>query len=213
MIVHGGRLSAARLALVAAVLVGAAGRVQSQETPRRWSPALSAYGYIIPDDADYTIAIGSADYGGLHLEGRWNYENLDAGSFFVGWTFVFGRSLEVEATPMMGVAVGSVFGAVPGLELTVSLGPVEWYTESEYVLDLRDRDDSFFYVWSELGVYPVAPLRVGLLGQRLRVRASPLEIDRGPFAMLTVGRLSIGGYVLNPWSDHWFTIISLGLDF
>jgi len=206
-------MNAARVALVAAVLVGAAGGAQSQETLRRWSATLSAYRSIIPDDADYTIVIGSADHGSLHLEGRWNYENLDAGSFFAGWTFAFGRSLEVEATPMLGLTVGTVFGAIPGLELTVSLGPIEWYTESEYVLDLRDRDDSFFYVWSELGVYLVAPLRVGLLGQRLRVRASPLEIDRGPLAMLTVGRLSIGGYVLNPWSDHSFTIISLGLDF
>lgn len=114
---------------------------------------------------------------------------------------------------MIGLAVGSVFGAVPGLELTVSLGPVEWYTESEYVLDLRDRDDSFFYVWSELGLYPVTPLRVGLLGQRLRVRASPLEVDRGPFAAVTIGQLQVGGYVLNPWSNHWFAVASLGLAF
>lgn len=178
-----------------------------------WSGDFTLYPYLIPGESNFTLVIGEADRGALHLEGRWNYEDIDAGSLFAGWTLAFGDAIDVEVTPMAGLVVGSVLGVAPGLELDVRLGPVEFYAESEYVIDLRSRGGSFFYILSELSVRPVAPLQLGVTGQRRRLRQTPLEIDRGPFAMLTVDRFTAGAYVLNPWSDSAFTILALGVAF
>lgn len=205
-----------RAVILAVALLAAATNLDAQGTAEAgaaWSASLSLYQYFLPDEPDYAIAEGMADRGRLHLEGRWNYEDIHAGSLFAGWTLSFGRGLEVELTPMAGLVVGSVFGVAPGLELSASLGPFELYAESEYVVDLRSHDDSFFYTWSQLGVRPLAPLQLGLTAQRLRVYQSPLEVERGPFGELTLGRFTVSGHLLNPWTDSWFAIAALALAF
>ena len=91
---------------------------------------------------------------------------------------------------------------------------VDFYSEVEYVRDLDVRDDSFTYAWSELGVSPLAWLRVGIVGQRSRVHESERDIQRGGFAQLTSGRLTLGAYVFNPDdSADRFVIVSLGATF
>jgi hypothetical protein len=56
-----------------------------------WSYSVSAYGYFVPDDQSYLSAIFTTDHDWLHLEGRYNYENLDTGSLFFGRNFQTGK--------------------------------------------------------------------------------------------------------------------------
>ncbi len=180
---------------------------------RPWSAGASLYQYILFEDSDFAIVMGTADRGKLHLEGRWNYEDLHAASAFAGWTFEFGDKLACEVTPMLGVVGGSLWGVAPGLELYASFGIVDFSVESEYVVDLGDEDASFFYAWSELGAHPCRPLHLGLTAQRLRVEASALEVDSGAFAKWTVRRLTAAGYLFNPWSDSKFAVVALEVAF
>ena len=47
---------------------------------KAWSLTASAYTYFVPDSGDYVQPTFSADRGWLHLEARYNYEALHAGS-------------------------------------------------------------------------------------------------------------------------------------
>ena len=47
---------------------------------KAWSLAASAYTYFVPDSANYVQPTFTADRGWLHLEARYNYEALHAGS-------------------------------------------------------------------------------------------------------------------------------------
>jgi len=181
--------------------------------PPRWAFDLSAYQYVVPGAPDVALFIARADRDALHLEGRWNYESLDAGSLFAGWTIAFGDQLHVALTPMMGAVAGSVLGIAPGLEAEVTLGPAWLYVEAEYVADLRDQDASFLYTWNELGIQPVGPLQVGLLAQRLRPVNTPLTVERGAFVRVALGPVTLGAHVLNPGTDSYFTIWSVGATF
>ena len=121
-----------RAVIPALALLAAATNLDAQGTAEAgaaWSASVSLFQYFIPDEPDYAIAEGMADWGRWHLEGRWNYEDIHAASLFAGWTLSFGRTLEVELTPMAGLVVGSVFGVAPGLELSASLGPFELYVD------------------------------------------------------------------------------------
>jgi hypothetical protein len=204
-----------RTVALALLLVAAGSRLAAQETEtgRAWSGAASATQYLLPDDPDVLVGVVRADRGGLHLEGRWNYEAMHAGSLYGGWTFAFGSALAVEATPMLGVVAGTVVGVAPGVELSVEAGPVLFYTETEYVQDLRDRGDSFIYTWTELGVGLGEVASVGLTGQRLRITESPLGIDRGPYARLTAGQVSVTAYLFNIGTDSRFAVLSLAAEF
>jgi hypothetical protein len=86
--------------------------------------------------------------------------------------------------------------------------------EAEYVRDLEVREDSFTYAWSELGFSPLEWLRFGLVGQRTLLYQSDRDIQRGGFAQLMNGKVTLGLYVFNPDdSDDRFTVFSLGAEF
>jgi len=188
--------------------------LQADASASGWEFAATGYYYALDDQSDYFSAIATADRDALHLEARYNYEALDSGSLFVGWTFAGGDALSWAFTPVLGAVFGSMQGIAPGFEASLAYGMVDFYTEVEYVRDLDVRDDSFTYAWSELGVSPLAWLRVGIVGQRSRVHESDRDIQRGGFAQLTSGRFTLGAYVFNPDdSDDRFVIVSLGAAF
>ena len=171
-------------------------------TSPSWEFAISAYPTVVRGGENYTSAIAVADRGPLHLEARYNYESIGARSAFVGWTFSGEESVTWEFTPLLGGAWGTTQAFVPGLEATVAWRQLDFYVEAEYVRDNEELTNSYTYAWSELGYRPVEWLRVGVAGQRTRVYGGDRDFQRGPFAQLTWGHITIGGYWFNPGSNE-----------
>ncbi len=178
-----------------------------------WEFALTAYPTVVRGGENYTSAIAIADRGALHLEARYNYESIGARSAFIGWTFSGGEAVTWEVTPLLGGAWGTTQAFVPGLEASVAWGPVDFYVEAEYVRDSKARSDSYTYAWSELGLRPVEWLRVGIAGQRTREYGADREFQRGPFAQVTLGPVTIGGYWFNPGSNEQVFVGMIGAAF
>src|SRR5205823_13334074 len=63
---------------------------------KAWSFSASVSTYIVPNDQEYVQPTLTADRGWLHLETRYNYENLETGSVWVGYNFSGGAKLEWE---------------------------------------------------------------------------------------------------------------------
>ena len=61
----------------------------------------------MPDGDSYADPYLTADHQWLHLEARYNYENLHTGSLWAGYNFTAGKTLQLAVTPM----IGGVFGA------------------------------------------------------------------------------------------------------
>ena len=70
---------------------------------------------------------------------------------------------------MAAVVVGNTNGVAPGLEAEVMYRKFDFYAESEYVFDLESKEGNFFYMYSELAIRPVKPLRTGLIAQRTKL--------------------------------------------
>jgi hypothetical protein len=189
------------------------GRRTSPAAKPEWELALTAYPTIVRDGEDYTSAIAAADRGPLHLEARYNYESIGARSAFVGWTFSGGEEIAWELTPLIGGAWGATHAFVPGLEASVAWRRLDVYIEAEYVHDNHERTDSYVYAWSELGFRPVEWLRIGIAGQRTRVYGGERDIQRGPFAQVTLGPFTIGGYWFNPGANDQIFIGMVGATF
>ena len=189
------------------------GRRASPPTKPSWEFAITAYPTIVRGGDNYTSAIAAADRGPLHFEGRYNYESVGARSAFVGWTFSGGEAITWELTPLLGGAWGTTQAFVPALEASVAWRRLDFYVEAEYVRDNHERTNSYFYAWSELGFRPVEWLRVGLAGQRTRVYGGERDIQRGPFAQVTWGPVTIGGFWFNPGSRDQVFVGSIGAEF
>jgi hypothetical protein len=187
-------------------------RASSAEKPS-WEFAITAYPTVVRGGENYTSAIAVADRGPLHLEARYNYESVGARSAFVGWTFAGGEAITWELTPLLGGAWGSTQAFVPALEASVAWKKLDFYVEAEYVRDSHQRNDSYFYAWSELGFRPVEWLRVGIAGQRTTTYGNERDIQRGPFAQVTWGPVTIGGYWFNPGSSDQVVVGMIGATF
>jgi len=178
-----------------------------------WEFGITAYPTVVRGGENYTSAIAVANRGPLHLEARYNYESVGARSAFVGWTFSGGEAITWEIAPLLGGAWGTTQAFVPALEASVAWKRLDFYVEAEYVRDTHQRTDSYFYAWSELGVRPAEWLRVGIAGQRTRTYANDRDIQRGPFAQVTWGPVTIGGYWFNPGSNDQVFVGMLGATF
>ena len=178
-----------------------------------WEFNASVYGYFPPDDSDYAQPTVIANHGGLHLEGRYNYEGPRAGSAWIGWNLGTGDKLRLDATLMAGGVFGDTRGVAPGYELTLSYGRFELYSEGEYVFDLEDSSDDFFYNWAQLGYSPLDWLSFGLASQRTRLYQTGLDVQRGFFIGFMYKSLVLNVFVFNPGWETPTVVTSLAISF
>lgn len=187
------------------------GSPPAPESP--WSYSASLYLYALPADDNYAQPAFSADSDTLHLEARYNYEDLDTASLWAGYNFSFGETILVEFTPMIGAVFGNSRGIAPGYLFSVDWKQISFYTEGEYVFAHDERADSYFYSWSELAVSPLEWLRAGLVAQRTRTYQTEREIQPGLLLGVTASQIMLTGYIFNPGKDDPVFVVSMSVDF
>jgi len=186
---------------------------QNSGASRDWSFSFGADGYLIPDDSSYASFTFSADHRRLHLETRYNYEDLQTGSAWAGVNFEAGDKLKLEATPIVGAVFGNTIGVAPGYELSLTYKRLDVSTEGEFVFDTRDSSGNFFYSWAELGFSPKDWLRIGLAAQHTKVYHTGLDTQRGFFAGVSHRKLDFATYVFNlGWTDPT-VVLQVGVNF
>ena len=178
-----------------------------------WEFGLSGALYVLPDEEDFVQPTFRADHGLFHFETRYNYEDRDSVSFFAGVNLELGDEVKLVLTPMIGGLAGQTDGIIPALEADLTVGPFEAYGEAEYVFDLNDSSARYFYMWSELSVWPTEWLRAGLVTQRTRVYQTERDIQRGLLLGISVRKVEGAVYFFNPGADDHFTVVSLGVSF
>jgi len=185
----------------------------ASDSEASWELALSGALYLLPDEEDFVQPTFRADRGRLHLETRYNYEDRDSVSFFAGANFELGDAVKLSLTPMLGGLVGGTDGIIPALEADFTAGIFEAYGEAEYVFDLNDSSSNYFYMWSELSLWPTEWLRAGVVTQRTRVHQTDRDIQRGLLLGFAFERLDGTVCFFNPGSDDHFVVVSLGVSF
>lgn len=179
----------------------------------RWTFSIAAYSYFVPDDRDYVQPTITADRGWLHLEARYNYEDLATGSAWVGWNLSGGEQLPWEFCPMLGGVFGNTAGIAPGYKGSLGWWKLELYSEGECVIDARDTEESFFYNWSELTLAPVDWFRFGVVTQRTRAYEADRDIQRGLLVGFTVGKLDFTTCVFNPDQSKPLVAMAVSVSF
>ena len=204
------------LLIAAAAAVAGTASAQETTTPAEetgWELGLSGALYALPDEDDFVQPTFKAGLRSFDFEARYNYEDRDSTSFFVGANVELGDKVKLALTPMIGGLVGQTDGIIPGLEADLTIGPFEAYGEAEYVFDLNDSSSKYFYMWSELSLWPTEWLRAGVVTQRTRVYQTDRDIQRGMLVGVAFERVDGTVYFFNPGADDHFTVVSLGVSF
>jgi hypothetical protein len=201
---------ACRSAFVAAALLASPELLAAQDR----SFALSAFLFDPPDESPYFSPLFYADRGVLHLEARFNYEDLDTGSIFIGRSFEAGEEVTLTAVPIFGVVLGNTDGVAPGAEIEIAWRQLALYAESEYVVGLGEDGEDFLYTWIEATIAAADWLRLGLVAQRTRTYESGLDVQRGLLVELSRQKLSFGFHWFNPdRSEDQVFAYALGYEF
>jgi len=181
-----------------------------EENP--WEFLAVANLYMLPDDT-YLNPVLSADKNHLHLEARYNYEDLDTGSVFAGYNFQTGDTLELNVTPILGGVLGNSNGIAPGFLFELNYKKLSFTSEGEYLFSTDEKESNFFYSWSELAYSPAEWIWFGIAGQRTRAYKTDLEIQRGLLLGFGKGSFGVTGYIMNLGFDDVFGLISAEYQF
>jgi hypothetical protein len=198
------------------LLLGESAVAQSTTQPAQvasWSFSAVAYTYIVPGSRSYVQPTITADREWLHLEARYNYEDLETGSLWIGYNFSIGDKISLNITPMLGGVFGKTNGIAPGLRGSLKWWRLEFFSEYEYVFNTRERADSFLSLWSELTLSPFDWLRVGLVGQRTLASERQQDVERGFLLGWRYKPVEVAGYVLRPNTKNPKYILAVSVEF
>jgi hypothetical protein len=190
------------LVLPSSALAQARPPTPNSSAQQAWAFALTADGYVAPNEDGYVSPILVADRACLHLEARYNYENLKTGSLWVGYSFSLGKRLVLNVTPMIGGVFGRTTGFAPGFEASLTYNKVQLSFSNEYVFDIVDQSSSFYYDWPELTYSPIKWLHIGLVAQRTKAYHTSLDTQRGFLFGVSHKKIEFTTYVFNAgWTD------------
>ena len=190
-----------------------ASRAAAESNAPEWSTSVSGAFYILSDQANFLQPTVRSDRGRLHLEARYNYEDRRSVSFFAGANLEAGDQVALSVTPMIGGLVGGTDGIVPAIELDLGWRKLEAYGEAEYVFGFGGDAADYFYMWSELSVWPTEWLRAGAVSQRTRVHAMERELQPGILVGARHSRVEGAVYVFSPGGEDAYAVVSLAVEF
>jgi hypothetical protein len=178
-----------------------------------WAFSVFAYDYLVPDDEDFLQPTVTADRGQLHLEARYNYEDFNTGSLWIGYNFSVDGDATLVFTPMIAAVVGDTDGVAPGFNLVVDWWRLAFSSQSEYVIDASDSTNNFLYTWTELAIWPLDWLGAGVVVQRTRVADLGFEAEPGVLLGLAWKNLSVTAYVFGLDESAQTVVVGAGLSF
>jgi hypothetical protein len=183
-----------------------------------WSSEASLYYYFLPHQDDFPTLIGYTDHGALHLEARYNYEDLKTASVFGGYNFEFSVTLTDDPThfsiiPMVGFAFGRTDAIIPALELRMINDIFDVYFEYEYTITLPNEETNFFYFWNEIGITPIENFRAGGAYTSTRLINSARDIQGGFFGEYTFGKFTTGIFYFLPIKTDGFILAKVAVEF
>lgn len=182
----------------------------------RWEHSASL-NFNFFQDAFYLLPTYEADKGHLHLGARYNYEDINTFSGWVGYNFMGGDHLEYVITPMVGGLVGRTNAFAAGALIQLDFRKISFYSEAEYVFDVvaygNDYFGNYFYTWTDLSYALADWLSVGLSVQNLRTYQSSPDIQRGLLVNTALKEVDITGYFYSSLTADPFFILTLSRDF
>jgi len=170
-------------------------------------------GYLIAHGTSYASPNFTADHDWTHLEARYNYEGLRTASLWLGYDFNVGKTLTLEATPMVGGVFGDIDGIAPGLEFTLTYKKLQLYSANEYIFDTNTKSGDFFYTWTQLTYSPRPWIQTGYAMQRTRAYHTSLDVQRGILIGFTRKKFNFSTTIFNfGWADPT-VVLSLSYSF
>ena len=155
----------------------------------------------------------TADHKWLHLEARYNDENLHTGSTWVGYNSSWGENVVFEFTPMLGGVFGRTTGIAPGIEAALTYKKLQLSLSNEYVFDTGDRAGNFYDSWPQLTYSALEWLKVGLVAQHTKAFETRFKLQPGFFVGVSHKNLEFTTYIFDLGRTDTSAVLEVGYAF
>ena len=180
---------------------------------KKWTGNLEADYYFLPEYELHPTITGYIDKKTLHLEARFNYEDNNTASVSAGHTWSKEGNFSFSITPMAGIAFGRSNGILPGYECEATYSKLYFYSEGEYLLDFKGKENYFFYSWTQLGANFLKNLQAGAITESLRWYQAKLAVQKGAYAEYATGKFLFDLFYFNPFSKYTYVVSSVSFEF
>lgn len=178
-----------------------------------WACNLTVDGYIVPNGQSYVNPVFTANRNWLHLEARYNSENLYTGSLWAGYNFSAGKKLVLSVTPMIGGVFGKTTGIAPGLELSLTYKKIGLSLNNEYVFDTTHKSGNIYEAWPQLTYSLTNWFRVGAVAQRTAAFRTTVDVQRGILVGVSRKKWEFTTYVFDPEINEPTVVLEVGVNF
>ena len=147
----------------------------------------------------------------IYTELRYNYEDRKTASLYMGRVFKVGKHDELQIIPMLGGAVGRFNSISPASTMILEAGWIRGFSQSQYSINLKEPNSSFFFNWTALVIHTYKPLYLGASFQSIVPQNSKSQILFAPMVSVKDNHLIVEGFVYNFWTEtpYW----ALGLQY
>jgi len=143
-----------------------------------------------------------------HAEARYNYEEENTFSLYLGKTFSCDRHISSSFTPLLGWVAGKFNGPSAGLNVDLEVEKFFFSAQSQYSFSFSHPHDAFLYNWSEAGYQPMSWLYTGISSQ-LTCTTKGAKLETGFLAGVSNDRFTLPVYAFNFFTRERYFIIGL----
>ena len=147
-----------------------------------------------------------------YAEGRYNYEEQNTFSLYIGKTFSKKKKLSYGVTPLIGGAIGNFNGISTGMNMDLDYRNFFFSSQSQYSFSTEQTLDNFFYNWSELAYQPLGWIYGGVSIQHTRLNKSQNSFEKGILVGFSFGNFTLPVYIFDPLNKTRYFIVGLSLE-
>jgi hypothetical protein len=148
---------------------------------------------------------------GFYTELRYNYEEVNTFSMYMGKTFLMGAKKNLSITPMLGWSAGEFEGVTLSGRSAIEWGDFFVSTEAQYSKSLNTTSASFIFSWTEAGISLGKNFFTGLSLQTT-MEKDIKSIEPGFLMGFETGKLCVPVYFFNPFSTRSYIIIGINYE-
>ncbi len=148
----------------------------------------------------------------LYAEVRYNYEEVNTLSLYVGKNVTEVGKLSYTVIPLIGAVVGEFKGVSAGFNAAVDYSRFFFSTQSQYTLSFYKEHSDFYFTWCELGYQPLKWFYAGLtVQQTYPQKLETLHTEPGIVIGFSLGKFTLPLYVFNPLRNSNYFVLGLNL--
>lgn len=137
-----------------------------------------------------------------YAEARYNYEDAETFSLYLGKAITGGKNLNYSIIPMLGGSVGRFQGVSTGLNVDLDYNKFFFSSQSQFSRSTSQHGEYFLYSWSEIGYQGLKWLYAGLSVQHTHDRFSGNTVQPGMMVGFTFNRFTIPVYTFDPFNNN-----------